>query len=194
MKTALWFFCMVALGLLGANSNVSAQTLVDSEAMIPLPIETLAGQADLVVAGVVQSLTVTRDAERRIYTEVELMVSEVWKGSVASKTIKIVHGGGTLGEESVEVKGQVVYTPGEEVVVFLVLNKRGQAVTFAMTQGKFEIARDKATGRKTAKNPFDPRQSAPANNIKAFNLQKNGALFIEDLKSKVWLDKKLPTP
>lgn len=125
--------------------------------MDPLSIETMTRQADLVLQGKVLSTTCLRDNAGRIYTRVELEVSDVWKGSIAGSPFLIVHGGGILGEEYTQVAGQVQYEIGKEVVAFLVRNARGEGVTLGLMQGKFDVWQEAHTGVKHATNPFHGR-------------------------------------
>lgn len=120
--------------------------------MVPLAIEEMSTRAQLIVRGTVLSKSCQRDAAGRIYTKVALDVSEIWKGSHTGKLLTIVHGGGILGEERVVVSNQVDYQIGEEVVAFLVLNERGEAVTLGLSQGKFHVWRDGA--QLQVRNPF----------------------------------------
>jgi hypothetical protein len=126
--------------------------------MRPLSVEELAQKSDLILQGVVLGKSCHRDPDGRIYTRVELRVAEIWKGAApgltSSNTLAIVHGGGTVGDERVEVSGQVDYQPGEEVVAFLVLNARGVPVTLGLAQGKFRVWEDRQTGEKFAHNLF----------------------------------------
>src|SRR5206468_54907 len=100
----------------------------------------------------VLSKSCQRDPSGRIFTKVELQVAETWKGSLTTNRISIVHGGGILGDQKTTVSGQVDYGIGEEVVAFLVLNPRGEAVTLGLSQGKFHIRRDRGTGERLAHN------------------------------------------
>jgi hypothetical protein len=120
----------------------------------PLSIQELTVRAELIVHGQVRSKNCQRDPTGRIYTRIELEVRETWKGTPASNPLILVHGGGTLGEERVEIPGQVEYSVGEDVVVFLVLNPRGDAVTVGMAQGKFHVWKDGASGNLLVRNPF----------------------------------------
>jgi hypothetical protein len=120
----------------------------------PLSIEQLTSQSALVVRGTVLSESCQRDPAGRIYTKIELEVSEVWKGSLATNRFTIVHGGGILGGEKSVVSGQVEYGIGEEVVAFLVLNQRGEGVTLGLAQGKFHVWQEPRTGERLVHNPF----------------------------------------
>jgi len=122
--------------------------------MVPLSLEELAGQADVVLHGKVRSKACQRDAAGRIYTLVELDVAAVWKGAVHSQPFPIVLAGGTLGSERSVAFGQAEYWPGEEVVAFLRINARGQGVTLGLAQGKFSAWRDQTTGEILVRNLF----------------------------------------
>jgi len=122
--------------------------------LVPLMIEQLTKQSELVLHGRVLSKSCQRDSEGRIYTKVELTVAEVWKGSISAQPFTIVHGGGILGDNRVTVSDQVDFEPGEEVVVFLVINQNGEGVSLGMAQGKFHVWIDQTSKLKYACNPF----------------------------------------
>jgi len=129
----------------------------------PLSIKSLSSEADLVLQGVVQSKSCQRDGAGRIYTRIELEVTDVWKGAVGTNPFLIVHGGGVLGEEQSIVSGQVQYEVGEEVVAFLVRNSRGEGVTLGLMQGKFHVWKDAVSGIKYATSPFHGLPETGAN-------------------------------
>jgi hypothetical protein len=141
------FACALSFCLLRLLSSTQA-VLFD-----PLTIEALTAQADVVLHGTILSRTCQRDGAGRIFTRVEVAVSEVWKGAIASTPMQIVHGGGVLGEEQSTVSGQVEYAVGEEIVAFLVRNSRGEAVTLGLKQGKFHVSTDQR-GVKLVASPF----------------------------------------
>ncbi|PYM13626.1 MAG: hypothetical protein DME18_08580 [Verrucomicrobia bacterium] len=122
--------------------------------MQPLSIEQLTQKATLVVSGRVLSKSCLRDLAGRIYTRVELQIVEIWKGSLSTNLFPVVQGGGILGDEKATVSGQVEYSVGEEVVVFLVLNPRGEGVTLGLAQGKFHVGKDARTGERLVHNLF----------------------------------------
>ena len=149
----------------------------------PLSIEQLASRSDVVVHGTVTSKTCQRDPEGRIFTKVELAVAETWKGP-ASTNLTIVQSGGILGEEAALVAGQADYQIGEEVVAFLVLNARGEAVTLGLAHGKFHVWQDPATGEKLARNIFHGHSgqgAGPANGSQA-SAQGKARLTLAELK------------
>lgn len=140
-------FFLVLLACGGWSLPVSASPFP------PLSIEELTAQAQLVVRGQVLRRSCQQDEAGRIYTRVELQVKEVWKGQHAQPQLILVHGGGVLGEKRAVVTGQADYTPGEEVVVFVVFNARGEAVSIGLRQGKFRVETP-AGGEAQAANGF----------------------------------------
>jgi hypothetical protein len=138
-------FCLLAFG----GSNLGATHLQ------PLSIEQLAEKSQVIIHGTVLSKSCQRDPQGRIYTKVQLQIAEAWKGS--GDGFVLVHSGGVLGNESSGASGQESFDVGEEVVVFVVLNKRGEGVTLGLAQGKFHVSLDVASGQKLAHNPFHGR-------------------------------------
>jgi molybdopterin-binding protein len=139
---------------------LSCPGLLRADQFIPLSLPELAGKAELVVLGSVLSKSCQQDDAGRIFTRVELQVTEVWKGAVSSKILIVVHGGGILGSRRIAVSGHVDYTVGEEVVAFLVRNDRGEAVTLSLAQGKFHVSQDPNASVKTVHNLFHGTPSA----------------------------------
>lgn len=154
--------------------------------LTPLTIEELTEQSTLIVNGTVQNKTVQRDESGRIYTAIELKVTDVWKGTHdLSRPLIIVQGGGMLGEERATVTHQVQYDLGEEVVAFLVLNTKGQAVTLGLKQGKFHVQPSAAKGEKLVHNPFHGDKSAKDSPAKAYRLPNEVPLTLSALKQRV---------
>ncbi len=141
---------VVRCGLLLSLSGVGLQ----AGGLEPLSLDSLTQQADIVLQGTVLSKTCQRDPSGRIYTKVEFQVADVWKGAIPGTPFMIVQGGGILGERQSVVAGQAQFDIGEEIVVFLVRNGRGEALTVGLQQGKFHVWRDTATGRRYAVNAF----------------------------------------
>jgi hypothetical protein len=171
--------------LLFLSALLLSQRLLAS-LMSPLSIDEMTARAQLIVHGKVVSKSCQRDAAGRIYTEVDLEVSEVWKGNHSEKRLVVVHGGGTLGEERVVVSNQVQYEIGEEVVAFCVLNSRGEAVTLGLCQGKFQVWKDEA-GQLRARNPFHGTGKSQAGHISLRNSNApiSDRLTLMELKDRV---------
>jgi hypothetical protein len=172
---------MVAIAVMFA---IAAPALV----MRALSIEELTRAADIVVQGVVTNKVCLQTPEGRIYTRVDVVVSEEVKGKAGTNVLSIVHGGGAFGGKRVDVEGQVDYQVGDEVLAFLVFNQRHQAVTLGLCQGKFDISRDGQSGEKFARNPFHGTPDTPAGVSKASVSSGNPAsvrLRLTDLKQQI---------
>ena len=155
---------------------------VQATQLFPLSIEELTAKAQVVLHANVGSKSVQRDSEGRIYTRIELEVTEAWKGQARGKSFTVVQGGGVLGEEIATVDGQEEFSIGEEVVVFLVLNQRGEGVVIGLSQGKFKVRAGEAGAEKTVHNLFHGSSTTDAaSNAKA----KATRLGIGDLKQRV---------
>jgi hypothetical protein len=172
-------FRWIALVMLGLAAWSLAASVVQ-----PLSVRDLASKAQLIVQGTVVTKSTQRDADGRVYTKVELQLAEVWKGSPRSNPLTIVHGGGILGEERVVVSGQVEYQIDEEVVAFLVLNSRGEAVTLGLAQGKFQVWKDASSGKRCVHNQFhgSPPSLSRGAASSSFSPQR---LTLDELKDRV---------
>jgi hypothetical protein len=146
MKPFLRFLLWAAL--------LCSPPLLPATIMVPLSITNLTTRADLILRGTVASKTCLKDSEGRIYTKIELKVSEAWKGTLTTNLFQIVHGGGTVGDERTVVDGEAIYEVGEEIVCFLRLNQRGEGVSIGLAQGKFQVWNDDSTGEQFAHNLF----------------------------------------
>ncbi len=184
---AAYKFMKSRMQLMACAALLSLAYSLAAALMIPLSIEELTGQAQLVLQGRVLSKSCQRDATGRIYTKVELQVAEVWKGTLATNPLTVVHGGGILGEERVVVSGQVDYQIGEEIVAFLVFNPRGEAVTVGLAQGKFHVWKEPASGTAFVQNPFHGSPEAGARKIQAQNAAAPAParLSLQELKARV---------
>lgn len=158
--------------------------------MLPLSPEELTDHAQVVAQGSALSKTFRRDSGNRIYTAVEFQVASVWKGALATNRITVVYSGGVLGEQSVQTPGEVDLKPGEEAVVFLVVNPSREWVCVGMSQGKFQVWQEAGTGCKWVRNPFLGAAVAdgtvtPVASQSATSAPQSGRLALEDLKQAV---------
>lgn len=154
----------------------------------PLSLDQLAADASWVVEGTVAGKRCLRDEAGRIYTQVRLSVTEVWKGNPPGGKLVIAQAGGTLGAHRVTVPGQAEYRLGEEVVVFLTVNARGEGVTLGMVQGKFDVHSDPTTGFRTVRSAFYGRDSVGSKTVvmAASGAEPGGgAIPLQDLKDRV---------
>lgn len=117
-----------------------ASGLATAAQFIPRALEDLAAEATRIVHARVEAIEVTSGAGNAPTTRVELKVEHTWKGSPTNRIV-VTQAGGTLGSRRVVIGGEATYLPGEEVVVFLVPNSRGEWLTSGMAQGKFSVRR-----------------------------------------------------
>ena len=146
---------------------LAVAALGQAASQVPLSIETLATKADAVVHGKVVRMSCQRDDGGRIFTTVHLQIIEQVKGQERGAGLVIVQGGGVLGRRIARSPIQPRYRVGAEVIVFVVFNSLGEAVTLGLNQGKFDVVRASETGLTTVRNPFhglakrdDPRAVA----------------------------------
>lgn len=153
--------------------------------MVPLSIQQLTDQSQVVMRGTVSSKTCSEDDRGRIVTRIRLRVAEVWKGEAGAGEFTVIQAGGVLGNRRVTVQGQPTFVMGEEVVAFLALNARGEGVVLGVCQGKFEIFQD-GSGSKQVRNLFHGGASVVGGSAQALqNKLGNRRLTLADLKQAV---------
>ena len=160
--------------------------LGQAASQVPLSIETLAAKADAVVHGTVVRMSCQRDDGGRIFTTVHLQIIEQMNSRQRGGTLVIVQGGGVLGRRLARSPIQPTYQVGAEVIVFVVFNSRGEAVTLGLNQGKFDVARQPKTGLVTVRNPFHglPKRDDPRAVVKRA-LGQTKPLTLAELKRRV---------
>ncbi len=158
--------------------------------LIPLAVDQLVESSEIVVFGSVQSKVCLVDELGRLYTKVEIQVAETWKGAHPEGTlITVVHGGGSLGNRRLVVSGQVNYQVGERVVAFLRTNPRGEAVTIAMCQGRFEVFQDPASIELYVRNTFHGGSPASGSNV-THRFPTQLPITLKELRRQVQVPKK----
>ncbi len=175
MKTLSWMrWALLLLGWMGSGSPE-----LGAAQMRPVSIEDLARRAERVVHARVEAVEMTRDDGDRMVTRVELRVEGTWKGE-ATGAVTVVQAGGTVGTRRVVVTGEARYVPGEEVVVFLVANPRGEWLTLDLAQGKFTVTRPAPDAAWVA-NPFHGGDPAPG----GFRPASRLPMTLETLRARV---------
>src|SRR5690606_12655826 len=130
IRSAVCAFVLIA----GMSASAFATT-----ALRPLSVEEMATRADLVVRGTVERIDSFRDGDR-IYTDIDVRVSETWKGDVESETVRVrVYGGSADGYRTI-VMGAACWSPYEEAVLFLVSNGVDTYDVLSLAEGKFHLA------------------------------------------------------
>lgn len=136
------------------GTYLAALTLGQAAQQVPMSIEALTTKADAVIHGKVTGITCKRDSTGRIFSEIRLNLIDNIIGQRKSKKFQLVHGGGILGSKR---SGSIVsprFKIGEEVVVFVVYNSRGEAVPVGQNQGRFEVFRTAEHDAAMVRNPF----------------------------------------
>ena len=111
-----------------------------------VPAEDLAATAPLVVRGEVVRSASGFDPERgTLRTYVTLDVQEVLRGTLSVSRITLREAGGRFGDVAHEVDAVPVYTPGEQVVLFLEPASDGALRTSAQFFGKYAADPSDAT-------------------------------------------------
>lgn len=105
--------------------------------MVPASVEEMTQGAHAVVRGRVIAHS-TRLEDGSVRTRAELDVDEVWAGEVPD-TVVIEAPGGRYGDIATQVAGADVWTPGEEVVAFLIEVEPGVYRSLALSMSRFTV-------------------------------------------------------
>ena len=150
------------------SSYLALLMLSQTAQQVPMSIESLTTKADAVVHGEVTSITCKSDATGRIFSVISLNLIEIIKGQRKSMNFELVHGGGILGSKRSGSLVDPKFKVGEEIVVFVVYNSRGEAIPLAQNQGRFEVFRSQGLNAVMVRNPFhgSPQLNDPSIVIK----------------------------
>src|SRR5262249_33628227 len=129
-------------------SHSAQATIVEA-----LDTPALVGRADQIVRGRVVAMRAYWDgSHERIWTDVTVRVAETFKGAQAA-TLVVRRLGGSVGGIGVRTFGEVEFSDGEEVFLFLRrVPSKPTAVyqTVGLAQGKLRIVRDASGARAMA--------------------------------------------
>lgn len=132
---------LLATFLLGATAPSALATVV-----VPVSVEQMAREAGCVVRARVRASTSAWDeAHRRIHTLTEIEVLDVYAGPpMSTATIRTL--GGEVGSVGMKVSGAPHFVAGEEVVLFLAMDRAGESrfTVMGLSQGKFVVDRSGA--------------------------------------------------
>ena len=130
---------VIAVGLASASpTGATTMRHLDTRAL------TL-GSSDIVV-GQVEAVRPRWSADhRKLFTDVDVRVSQSLKGATAER-ITLTQLGGELDGVKVSVPGGPLFKPGNEALLFVWRDAKGRPQVNGMAQGKFDIERDAATG------------------------------------------------
>ena len=144
MRTSFGFVAAALVLAVAANAHASVA--------MSLSVEDMTDRADLIVRGKVTSQESQWTRAGRIVTTVHLAVDSGLKGQ-APQTIDVEHRGGHVGKIGQQVEGEVAFTDGEEVLLFLRArpNVANRYVVIGLNQGKFHIERSATSVMATQK-------------------------------------------
>lgn len=143
MHRARFVLCAAAL-VLALSARASSATEI-----IHLDTRALVLQSSDIVVGHVQSTRSYWNASHtKIFTDVTVGVAEALKGGAGSQ-LTLTQLGGVVGAVRYNVPLSPVFTPGEDALLFVWRGHSGRAQVNGLSQGKFEIRTDAATGRRT---------------------------------------------
>ena len=130
---------VIAVGLASASpTGATTMRHLDTRAL------TL-GSSDIVV-GQVEAVRPRWSADhRKLFTDVDVRVSQSLKGATAER-ITLTQLGGELDGVKVSIPGGPLFKPGNEALLFVWRDAKGRPQVNGMAQGKFDIERDAATG------------------------------------------------
>ncbi|MBI1796990.1 MAG: hypothetical protein HYR74_08050 [Candidatus Eisenbacteria bacterium] len=115
--------------------------------MVPRRVEDLARVSESVVRATTVSTHSAWDAQKRIVTTVRLRALETLAGDIrVGEEFDLQHFGGIVDGTEMTIIGGPHFTPGQEVVVFLIRDAIGRREVADLAQGKLEVIRD-AAGR-----------------------------------------------
>ena len=135
-----------------AASVVALAAAATASIVLRVSPRELADAAHLVVEGRVSTVDVRWDDERTcINTYVSVSVERVHKGK-AGGAVVIKVPGGRVGDEEVRVEGTAKFAAGDEAMVFLWKDGRGEWIVLGEAQGKFRLFQDAKAGRRMAEN------------------------------------------
>lgn len=135
---------LLALALMASSTILGAM-------LQPQSLEQLIYGSDLIVRGQVRDITPGPRGEGGPSTTVLVSVQEQWKGPKLS-TLRLVQPRGTEGEVSQAVPGLPTFRVGEEIILFVVKEARGQYHVLGGKQGKFSIKTDPRSGKQVVED------------------------------------------
>ncbi len=114
-----------------------------------MPLRDLVSTAPSIVVGTVESSSSRWNEDRSlIVTDVRIRVTDVIKGQDAGQIV-ITQPGGRVGKLRVDVDGAAPYLSGQEAILFLAPDAHGHKQVLGLFQGRFDIATDAHTGKKS---------------------------------------------
>jgi hypothetical protein len=132
----LVIFCVIAP--VATATTVAEMSLHDMVSLAP----------SIVVGSVESSSSRWNEDHSLIMTDVRIRVTEVIKGQNAGEIV-ITEPGGKVGKLRVDVDGATPYQNGQETVLFLAPDRHGHQQVLGVFRGRFDVAVDAHTGKKS---------------------------------------------
>lgn len=142
------------LPLLLAVAAVMTPGLLRATSVLPPTFDELVNGADYVVRAKVKSVTaeiVTRDGRERIYSKVELEVTEVIAGTPPSPLVLTVLGG-RVGDKAMAIEGAPEFVVGAEDILFIRDNGKAAYPLYAIMHGQYPLLKEEKGARRTYVN------------------------------------------
>ncbi len=152
MKMRVLVLAIVLVGVMMAISPARATT------MVSMSMEQLTqASSDIVQAHVVTQVSAWNATHTQIVTITTLAVSQTLKGS-ASSTIQVRQLGGTVGNMTVFIPGDIALRPQAEYVLFLEPADSSNYRVVGMTQGAYPVYQDATTREARVALPLNQGQ------------------------------------
>ncbi len=146
MKRLSWIF----VGVLIVTFLLVSSGREGLALMLKVSLEELTDTSQSIIVGTVTDIRSQWNKERTaIYTHVTISVEEQVKGTSYPREVTIRQPGGKVGDIRMKVSDMPTFKKGEEVVVFLEMEKGKEVLRVTgMMQGKFSVKIDPTTGEK----------------------------------------------
>jgi hypothetical protein len=135
------------IGILGALAMIAlGAELAHATLLASMTPRQMGERAQLVVAGKVSGAQSFWNEKRtKIFTRIDVAVDASYKGGTQG-SVSLLQLGGTVDGVRTTVDGAIQWRVGEEVLLFLEPYTKGTYQVTGLSQGKFRIERDAATG------------------------------------------------
>jgi hypothetical protein len=135
------------IGILGALTIIAlGAELAHATQLVSMTPRQLGEKAQLVVAGKVSATeSFWNEKHTKIFTRIDFAVDASYKGT-APPVVSLLQLGGTVDGVRTTVDGAIQWRAGEEALLFVEPYTKGTYQVTGLSQGKFRIERDPATG------------------------------------------------
>jgi hypothetical protein len=152
---------IAALAALSAALPASATQVVhlDTRALV-------SGSSDIVIGEIAGTRAFWNDRHTMILTEVSVRISETLKGAPTTE-LKLRQPGGEVDGMRYNVPGCPVFSRGQQALLFVWRDPSGRPQVNALAQGKFDIRRDPATGKRMVQRSLPGLAVGDARSLRA---------------------------